>query len=228
MHRSCLSSWSWQLASDRPKTFSAMNDAHLNLNTNYPCTLLNIYTHARARIIPACHWCDSEKCQVTRMQCMNTLNASIDSMKLQHQINRNNQWCVCLRAWRHASRDCLSVCLSVCLSLTSSWWRCCLLSPGDADAVTPAFKAQSPAIWDRSSALRTAYSMRASLRMRPAVSVYTCTDQSERRAQANAWILIKSFWYCVARFLERLETDLIELLEERPKIFFYWNAYFYL
>ncbi len=112
MHRSCLSSWSWQLASDRPKTFSAMNDARLNLNTNPQCTLLNIHTHARARIIPACHWCDSEKCQVTRMLCMNTLNASIDSMKLLHQINRNNQWCVCLRAWRHASRDCLSVCHS--------------------------------------------------------------------------------------------------------------------
>lgn len=49
---------------------------------------------------------------------------------------------------------------------------------------TPAFKAQTPAIWDRSSALRTAYSMRASLRKRPAplpLCALTLTNQSAER-----------------------------------------------
>lgn len=138
MHRSCLSSWSWQIASDRPKTFCAMNDAHLNLSTpsatNASCisssrALLNIYTHAHHSCMTLMWQRDvSSHALVTRMLCVNKLNASIDSIKLRHRgcirsiAIINNE---CVRAWRHASRDCLSVCLSLTSSFRSSLaWRC--------------------------------------------------------------------------------------------------------
>lgn len=120
---------------DRSLLIGPKHDAHLNLNTQSATTaacisssraLSNTYTLAHYSCMTLMWQREvSSHALVARILCINKLNASIDSMKLQHRrcirsIRIINN--VCVRAWRHASRDCHSPA------------RAALLSPGDADA----------------------------------------------------------------------------------------------